>query len=480
MRQSATPIDKPAARPRTSRLLGPMLILVFLALALPAVAPASGSSGGWGGWVFQDSGSYAGLNAVTFADADQGWAVGATYDTATDTYKGAILATTDGGITWSAQSSGTTRNLNAVAFSDADHGWAVGVTYDTPTDIYKGAILATTDGGATWSAQDPGSDATLSAVAAPDSSHGWAVGDGGAIRATADGGATWSKQTSGTTADLTGVAFPDAAHGWAVGRTWVDAPIDATGYWGIILATKDGGVTWRTQVSGMRAEFTGVAFPDAIHGWAADLDGSIWATSDGGATWSREYLENTHYHPVAVAFPDATHGWVVGGMETDRPGDDSLGALILATADGGATWRDQSVAAAADEGVNAVAFPDATHGWVVGPYGTILATSTGGETPLTLTLRGLTSGALKLGKRVTAEGIVTPGSLAGSKVTLTVQKKGARWVTVKAVVRTIAGGGTYSWKYEPARKGAYRMLATIVMSARQGTAGTGWRRFTVK
>ena len=50
---------------------------------------------------------------------------------------------------------------------------------------------------------------------------------------------------------------------------------------------------------------------------------------------------------------------------------------------------------------------------------------------LTLKLSGLRSDALKLGKRVTAKGTMTPTSLAGSKVTLTVQKKGAKWVNVK-------------------------------------------------
>ena len=480
MRQSATPIDKPAARPRTSRILGLALILLTLALALPAAASASSSTGGWGGWAFQDPGSYGDLNGVAFADATHGWAVGATWDAATDTYKGAILATTNGGVTWSAQNAGTTRNLNAVTFSDADHGWAVGMTHDAATDTYKGAILATTNGGTTWTAQNPESTATLTAVAFSDASHGLAVGDGGAILATTDGGANWSTQTSGTTAELTGVAFPDATHGWAVSRTWVDVPIDATGYWGTILATTDGGATWSTQVSEVKADFAGVAFPDATHGWAIDFDGAIYATTSGGASWSHAYLENIDYHPTAVAFLDATHGWVVGEMETDHPGNDFLGALILATADGGATWRDQSVAAAPDEGVSAVAFSDATHGWVVGPYSTILATSTGGNNPLTLKLSGLKSGVVKLGKRVTAKGVVKLSSLVGRKVKLTTQKKGARWVTIKIVKRAIAAGGAYSWKYTPAQKGAYRMLATVVMSAKQGTAGTGWRGFKVK
>ena len=88
---------------------------------------------------------------------------------------------------------------------------------------------------------------------------------------------------------------------------------------------------------------------------------------------------------------------------------------------------------------------------------------------------------MRLGKRVTAKGTVTPASLAGSKVKLTVQKrKGARWVTVKSVARTISLTGAYSWKYKPARRGAYHMRATIAKTAAHAAATTKWRTFRVK
>jgi hypothetical protein len=48
MLQSATPTDKPAARRRTSRLLGLALVLLSLALALPAGASAFIPTGGGG------------------------------------------------------------------------------------------------------------------------------------------------------------------------------------------------------------------------------------------------------------------------------------------------------------------------------------------------------------------------------------------------------------------------------------------------
>ena len=100
---------------------------------------------------------------------------------------------------------------------------------------------------------------------------------------------------------------------------------------------------------------------------------------------------------------------------------------------------------------------------------------------VTLKLSGLTSGAMRLGRRVTAKGRVTPTSLAGSQVKLTVQKKrSARWVTVKRVARTISATGAYIWKYKPAAKGAYRMRATIARTVAHTAAKTKWRSFKVK
>jgi hypothetical protein len=115
------------------------------------------------------------------------------------------------------------------------------------------------------------------------------------------------------------------------------------------------------------------------------------------------------------------------------------------------------------------------------PTATPTATPTPKVTPkVTLKLSGLTSGAMKLGRSVTAKGKVTPTSLAGSKVKLTVQKKrGARWVTVKSVARTISASGAYSWKYKPVTRGAYHMRATIAKTAAHTAARTKWRSFRV-
>ncbi len=251
--------------------------------------------------------------------------------------------------------------INDVAFLDDRNGWAVG--------FY--GVLVTRNGGASWQKQRLGNTRiSLSGVMFVDVAHGWAVGDvvvepnsvplgsalssRGIIVATGDGGATWREQLLGSAATFTDVAFPDTSHGWVLAED------------GTILATSDGGTTWRSQRPKGASAVEGMAFPDASHGWVVGRSGKVLATSDGGATWNAQNSGSRAWL-YAAAFPDASHGWVVGASGT-----------ILATSDGGASWRAQR--SGSGSMLTGVAFPDAAHGWVVGRGGTILATSDGGAT----------------------------------------------------------------------------------------------------
>jgi len=100
---------------------------------------------------------------------------------------------------------------------------------------------------------------------------------------------------------------------------------------------------------------------------------------------------------------------------------------------------------------------------------------------VTIELSGLTAGALKLGQVVTASGTVTPVSLAGTRVVLSVQMKtGTTWVKVKTTSASSRPVGKYRWKYAPAVKGAYRMRAQVAATATHAAATTKWLAFTVE
>jgi hypothetical protein len=100
---------------------------------------------------------------------------------------------------------------------------------------------------------------------------------------------------------------------------------------------------------------------------------------------------------------------------------------------------------------------------------------------VTLKLSGLTGGGMKVGKSVTATGRVSPTSLGISTVALTVQlKSGSKWIAAKATAVVVSPTGAYSWKYTPAKKGAFRMHATIGKTAAYTAAATKWFAFTAK
>ena len=196
----------------------------------------------------------------------------------------------------------------------------------------------------------------------------WAAGMPLLIVASADGGATWRTRHRTTTGDpfskvLFGIAFADARHGWAVGKA------------GLIVATTDGGATWSAQHEASEDDLLDVATTDANHAWAVGFVGRrsaglILATADGGRTWQRRYGGSDVLS--AVSFSDAVHGWAAG----------STG--ILATTDGGVHWRLQHAVPRAYH-LSGLAFGDARHGWAVGGAGDglikpgfIMATSDGG------------------------------------------------------------------------------------------------------
>ncbi len=310
--------------------------------------------------------------SVDFVDASHGWATGDDPPLRKD----GVWSTANGGRTWKFHPVPLAWGFSSIDFIDATHGWAVG-GYSIVNDPMAGsvaAIFATSDGGTSWHRQSLATDGQwLHTVSFVNADDGWAVGTGsdmggaGIVFATTDGGATWSPQSAGTDWDLSGVTFVDATHGWL--------PEGSS-----IYATTDGGATWTAHDAGIST--TAVSFADDLHGYAVGPGGAMATTTDGGLTWqARSTTTPGGGVPLlsALAFPDATNGWAVGDH------------VILATADGGATWTSQTVGA----DLTGVSFPDTTHGWAVGGSGpadspAVLNTTDGGlswQTQFTSTSR---------------------------------------------------------------------------------------------
>lgn len=98
--------------------------------------------------------------------------------------RGHALVSTDGGESFVQKQTPTRATLNAVDFADADRGWAVG---------HDAVILATTDGGETWELQnwEPELESPLLDVLFLDAQRGLAIGAYGLFKRTSDGGQSW-------------------------------------------------------------------------------------------------------------------------------------------------------------------------------------------------------------------------------------------------------------------------------------------------
>lgn len=219
--------------------------------------------------------------------------------------------------------------------------------------------------------------------AASSAAKVWALGAFGFVLASSDGGQSWRQQSFSERLQIPrAITFADAAHGWIVGL-------------GGIGRTDDGGATWSVvsvddikRRIGSTAGFTllDVDAADADRAWAVGHKGSgdesralVLATNDGGLSWREQELD-VPVTLTGVCFVDAHRGWVVGATVPDGTG------FVFATEDGGHTWAEQL--RLPDSGLSAVAFADASHGWVVANGratrtrggGAILATRDGGAT----------------------------------------------------------------------------------------------------
>jgi hypothetical protein len=86
-----------------------------------------------------------------------------------------------------------------------------------------------------------------------------------------------------------------------------------------------------------------------------------------------------------------------------------------------------------------------------------------------------------LGGSVKGSGLLTPVSLGGDPVKLSVQRRsGGAWASVKTVTATTKATGAYAWTYKPRRRGSYRIRASVVATLSHTAAQTPWRAFAVK
>lgn len=294
------------------------------------------------------------LAAVTFADADRGWAVGD---------RGVIWHTSDGGRSWKLQASGVTCRLEAVQFLDSDTGFAVGGWTQPYTHQTRGVVLRTRDGGRTWQ-NTPGLTLPgLRSVRFFNSRTGWALGDSSPLHPsgvfrTEDGGRTWTTVPKGQTPGWVAGDFQNPQRGVVAG---IDGSLGLVTAEEVALA-KDGSFGPRYLQRLLLARDD--------KGWLVGDGGFVFTTSDRGRTWTvpsgslPEGAAELDFRALAV---NGEHVWIAGAP----------GTTILHSSDAGQSWRLFSTNQTAP--LRGLWFIDEHRGWAVGALGTILHTRDGGQ-----------------------------------------------------------------------------------------------------
>ena len=273
---------------------------------------------------------------------------------------GTVFHSCNDGASWEKQETGTENNLIKAYFTDNQTGWICGIL---------GIILHTSDGGKTWVKQNSGTGNHLFSLCFPDSQNGWAIGDMGTVLVTADGGITWSPNRKEADITYKDVFFTDPKNGWIVGE------------FGTILHTSDRGKTWKEQTckdlepppelskwAMPKPYLFAVFFKDQKRGWIAGITGIILATEDGGVTW-RKITSNTNNSLYSI-YVHGEQGWAVGAH-----------GLYLVSADGGRLWNLKEDVIKTRFWLNDFSFRnDGKDGFVIGARGAVAQTRDSGNT----------------------------------------------------------------------------------------------------
>lgn len=205
------------------------------------------------------------LTAVTFADRDNGWAVG---------HGGVIVHTSDGGEHWTLQRKdlAVDQPLFGVYFKDDRTGWAVGLW---------SLMLQTKDGGATWQIVNapipPGAkkaDRNFFSVFGDRKEQIYVSCEQGLVLRSTDGGSTWSYVKTGYEGSLwAGLVLPNSG------------TILVGGLRGNIYRSDDGGSTWTHSAANFKSSVTDFSAGPNASVVASALDGVVLESRDDGKTF---------------------------------------------------------------------------------------------------------------------------------------------------------------------------------------------------
>ncbi len=209
-------------------------------------------------------------------------------------FPNSLYWTADGGKSWNPCSGETPDDYCDAAFCGPQQGAAI---------TRRGAVVLIDDR-ETRPAKHPDAELRgLHRVRFADHQRGVVVGDGGLVWLTGDGGQTWKAP---------GAAFPhDAArgvdfHALAVrgSKIWIAGSPGS-----VVFHSTDFGRSWQLLVTGQTLPLNSLFFGDDAHGWAVGALGAVLATNDGGKSWRRQRTGGERVAVLGVFADAETAPW---------------------------------------------------------------------------------------------------------------------------------------------------------------------------
>jgi photosystem II stability/assembly factor-like uncharacterized protein len=277
--------------------------------------------------------------------------------------------------TWEAAANNNALFPKGLATAGAGH-----YVLATSADVFR-----TTDAGITWkSIRSNGGG--FSYIAHPSAEQVVVLTDSnffegdiyvhyGTILATSNGGTTWKEEKFSGRRWLRGLSMADATTGLVAMQ--VAGPADS------LLLTIDGGMTWQRLPLPEGSRYPSEPHCLSTMSWAVKAFDTtekkfhFYRTTNGGIQWSRAV--NLPEWSGTVRFISDSLAWTVGGVATGV--GQTNRDMIARSTDGGITWTTMlDTALDFRFGVNDIAFADANNGIAVGGFGKILRTTDGGTT----------------------------------------------------------------------------------------------------
>jgi len=269
-----------------------------------------------------------------------------------------IYKTDDGGEIWKRQ----TIRSESVFYEDVtiyDEFFVAAIGREVQSN--KSVITISQNQGLTWNTYQTGTFGTLTAVDFINREMGYCAGFNGVVIKTEDSGRNWQPIEIGRRFQFFSIHFINEKVGIIVGsKDLMESSI---------FKTTDAGETWLEIENPGTDPLQSVYFVDDQMGYAVGWNGQIMKTLDCGSTWDVQTSVTMHGN-LDVFFTDSLTGYVVGGQTSE--------AIIQKTIDGGMTWK--NIGPDKNSGLISVSFPSFNVGYAVGSNGTILKTTSAGET----------------------------------------------------------------------------------------------------